>query len=427
MPVSSFVVDLGRGVALEGRLLVAPRGAPSGYALLAHCFACGGDSATADALAEPLLAAGVGVLTLDFTGTGRIDASASGSRAAADVGTVALEVDELVAAAEALAARRGAVRLLVGHSLAGTALLRAALRLPEAGAVVTLNAPASPNRMRLLLDPEPAASAAGAQNGDAPARSDTARVVEAGRGLVLSAAALEELGRDSVLAAAAALRRPLLVLHAPTDNVVGVDHAAALLDAAKHPKSFLALPRTDHLLRGAEAAPYAGALIAAWAAPLLRASGTPDPEPAPKGAWVRTGRGLRSDAVVRGFPLTLDEPVAAGGTGLGPAPYDLLATALATCTTMTLRLYADRKGWPLEAASAHVTHRKVAPEGAPPGAGAAAERVDAFAVEVELEGPLDEAQRARLLEIANRCPVHRTLAAQARVTVRLAEPVEPAA
>ncbi len=284
------------------------------------------------------------------------------------------DVDDVLDAAAALTQGYGAPHLLVGFGAAGSAALRAAARLPDVRAVATL---ATPYDAALLDDP------------------------------------------------LRALRRPLLVLHSPVDNVVGVDHARRIFEAALHPKSFVSLHQADHHLEREDDARFAGAMIAGWAAPHLARDEAPawQADVADDRTVVRTEGGLRTEVLTHGFELLLDEPIKAGGTNTGPNPYDLLAAALGACTSMTLRLYADRKGWPLQAAMVEVDHRKVTVDDDGGGDGKP-KRVDLFERRIAVEGPLDETQRARLLEIANRCPVHRTLTGEVRVESRLVEALE---
>ncbi len=430
MPSTTITVQSARGGDLRADLALPLGRDPVALALFAHCFACGADTGPERAIVEALVAAGLGVVSLDLTGRAARTRDGRSAPRGGDGGRVAdapdpgggfvLGVDDLVSAARSAAAGRSPVRLLVGHSLAGAAALCAAAHLPDVRAVATVNAPADPTRLRALVE-----RADEAPRTDPGLGGDALRIAVAGAELELPASLAAELAPERVLAAAAALRRPLLVLHAPTDNAVGIDHAARILEAARQPKSFVALLQADHLLSGPGEAAYAGALVATWVRPFL-ASGA-DPARERRVALARTERDLRTDVRTSGFDVLMDEPLSAGGTDLGPNPYDLLAAALGACTTMTLRLYADRKGWPLEAASARVAHRKVDPSAAAAGEDAPPRRIDAFDVRVWLEGPLDDDQRARLLEIAHRCPVHRTLTSDVQVEVRLSSGPAPTA
>jgi putative redox protein len=209
----------------------------------------------------------------------------------------------------------------------------------------------------------------------------------------------------------ARLRRALLVMHAPMDEVVGIDHAGSIYRAARHPKSFVSLNDADHLLTQEVDGVYAGSVLGAWAMRYLDIRFTPDPDldPHDHRAVVRIERdNYRTEVRAGGHALITDEPVALGGTNSGPTPYDLLIGGLGACTAITIRMYADRKGWPVEAVEVRLTHRKV-PADQVDCEWTKSGKVDVIDREVTLFGELDESQRARLLEIANRCPVHRTI------------------
>jgi putative redox protein len=274
-------------------------------------------------------------------------------------------------------------------------------------AVATIGAPADPEHVaHLLQEDRPEIEARG-----------EACVRIAGREFTIRKSFLEDLARVSLERHVAELGRPLLILHAPLDDTVGIDNARELFQMAKHPKSFVALDRADHLLTRPEDARFVGEVIAGWAGRYLPNPNYPSwhHDAGDNRVTVRTERGLRTEALANGFALTLDEPASVGGTDTGPTPYDHLAVALGSCTSMTLRMYADRKGWPLEAITVGVRHHKVhAEDSASDGAGRPA-RLDQFERRITLEGDLDEAQRTRLLEIANRCPVHRTLEGEVRI------------
>lgn len=395
MVARNVTFDNDQGQRLAATLDLPVDGAAEGYAMLAHCFTCSKDLRGLRRLASALVQAGYAVLRLDFTGLGASEGEFAGTTFTSNVG-------DLLAAARYLERNHEAPSLLVGHSLGGAAVLAAAPHLPSVRAIATVGAPADPRHVENLL--------LGARN--AIEEHGEALVDIGGRPFTIRRTFLDDLRRSGLPESAARLRRPLLVLHAPFDAVVGIDEARRLFEAAVHPKSFVSLDGADHLLTRPVDAAFAGDVIASWARRYLdrgrRASWKDDVHDGRVAA--RTTEGLRTELLANGFDLTADEPASLGGTDAGPTPYDLLAAALASCTSMTLRLYADRKGWPLEAAEVHVGHTKAH---AKDGTTAAGGRVDRFDRTLELYGPLDEAQRARLLEIANRCPVHRSLEAGA--------------
>jgi putative redox protein len=248
-------------------------------------------------------------------------------------------------------------------------------------------------------------------------------VTLAGRSFTIRKQFLDDLAAPNMEATIGGLRRALLVLHSPVDGIVGVENAARIYQAAKHPKSFVSLDDADHLLTRERDARYAARVIAAWASRYVESGEAAAAEgPALQSRVVaRTGsEGFRTELMAGGHGLVADEPARVGGTDLGPTPYDLLAAALGACTAMTLRMYASRKEWPLEAVEVGVTHDRVHADDEAECEHRPA-RMDRLQREVLLAGPLDQAQRARLLEIADRCPVHRTLDAGVRIETRPAE------
>lgn len=401
------------GDTLAARLDL-PAAPPVAVALFAHCFTCSQDFIAASRVARGLVEAGIGVLRFDFTGLG----SSGGDFANTNFSS---NVDDLVLAADALGELSDAPMVLVGHSLGGTAVLGAAGRIPAARAVVTINAPADPAHVTRLLAPETlAALAAGEQDREVP-------VQIGGRQFRIRHQLLTDLQRSRVDAALGRLGRPLLVLHSPTDQVVDVANARDIFDAARHPKSFVALDGADHLLTGAGDGAYAATVVAAWVQRYLATPVTGHgaaPQEATAGEAVPEGRvlvrsegpGSLTQRVVAGRHAFLaDEPVGVGNDA-GPTPYHLLLAALGTCTTITLRLYADRKGWPLGEVSVMLGHSRHRRDGDGDGP-VTAEQID---IEVTLGGPLSPEQRERLLVIAQRCPVHRTLSGELNLVTSLA-------
>ncbi|MGH8510007.1 MAG: bifunctional alpha/beta hydrolase/OsmC family protein, partial [Gammaproteobacteria bacterium] len=321
-------------------------------------------------------------------------------------------VEDLLAAADFLRATRRAPRLVIGHSLGGAAVLAAAGRIPEAAAVATINAPADPVHVCHLF-------------GDAVAaieRDGQADVKLAGRSFRIRREFLEDIARQRLDDAVASMRKPLLIFHGPKDEIVGIDNAAQIFAKARHPKSFVSLDTADHLLTRREDAAYVAGVLAAWA---TRYVGNAEPSASlaeiPPGMVVveETGAGRFAERVRVGrHALTADEPLAAGGTDTGPGPYDYLLAGLGTCTAMTLRMYADRKQWPLGRISVRLAHNKIyatdceeceTREGT----------IDRIERTVEVTGPLAEEQRSKLLEIAEKCPVHRTLTSEIDIRTRL--------
>ncbi|MCA9658242.1 MAG: alpha/beta fold hydrolase [Myxococcales bacterium] len=397
MPSTRISFRGATGAELAGRLDL-PGGEPRAFALLAHCFTCSKDLSGLVRIARALAERGFAVLRFDFTGLGDSGGTLAEGHFAANVG-------DLVAAAEHLRARYRAPALLVGHSLGGAAALLAAAQIPSVKAVATIGAPADPGHVRALFTEHAAALEAEGE----------AEVEIAGRRFRITREFVDALDHGHMEAAIRGLRRALLVLHAPRDEVVGIDNAAAIFKAAKHPKSFISLDDADHLLTTPADASYAAEVIAAWACRYVD-RGAEEPALDSKGATVvaEIGRQLYRTRMRRGKHAWIaDEPEAVGGGDLGPSPYDLVLAGLAACTSMTLRMYADRKGWPIEQVTTRVSfdrvHKSDCEEcvderGRPL-------QVGRFTRRIELVGEVDAAQRRRIVEIADKCPVHKLLTA----------------
>ncbi|QEM69320.1 OsmC family protein [Geobacter sp. FeAm09] len=396
-----------RGERLAARLELPEDEQPLAYALFAHCFTCSKDLTAAVHIARALSSRRIAVLRFDFTGLGESEGEFAAT-------TFSSEVSDLVAAARFLEQEYEAPRLLIGHSLGGAAVLAAAAEIPTTAAVVAIAAPFRPVQVWDLL-------------GEAAERIEETgqgTVTIAGRTFTIRKSLLDDLDAHHPEDTLRRLRAALLVMHAPGDQVVGIDNATDIYRAAPHPKSFVSLDSADHLLSDSRDSRYAGGIIAAWAGRYLGVPETPVPSQAPPEAadsrvTARTGAaGFRTELFADGFSLVADEPVADGGGNEGPSPYDYLLVALGACTGMTLRMYARSKGWPLEEVVVRLSHRKVHADDCRD-CDEKERRLDTFEREVELRGELDEAQRQRLLEIAGRCPVHRTLTAGVRVVTTL--------
>ncbi|MBT0957092.1 OsmC family protein [Alphaproteobacteria bacterium KMM 3653] len=390
------------GTPLAARLDL-PEGPHLGTALFAHCFTCSKDIPAARRIAARLAGIGIAVLRFDFTGLGHSEGEFENT-------TFTSNVDDLVAAAAYLTGRGMEPGLLIGHSLGGAAVLRAAGQIDSVRAVATLGAPFDPGHVtHNFAEALEVIEAEGA--GD---------VTLGGRPFRIGKDFVDDVRTENLRPAIAGLKRALLVMHAPGDTTVGIENAAEIFGAAKHPKSFVTLDKADHLITRAEDAEYAAEVIAAWAARYLDLRPPAPPIGTPEGV-VRV-----SEADANGFlqdisagqkhHIVADEPLAYGGTNQGMSPYGLLSSGLGACTSMTIRMYARRKGWPLDHVSVDITHDKVHAQDAE----GHSPRIDTFKRVIHLTGDLDETQRARLLEIADKCPVHKTLEAGAEVVTELA-------
>ncbi len=385
--------------------LDTPDGPVHAYALFAHCFTCGKDVLAAKRIATALAARGIAVLRFDFTGLGASEGEFANS-------TFSSNVADLVRAADHLRDTRAAPTLLIGHSLGGAAILAAAGRIPEAKAVATIAAPSDPAHVTHLFR-------------DRIADIRTQGKVEvqlAGRPFHITREFLDDIAEHSLSAHIAKLHKALLVMHSPTDDTVGIDNATKIFVAAKHPKSFVSLAGADHLLSGKRDAAYVADIIAAWAERYIEpAAAQPAGDP-PRHVVVRETRNSKFQQTVTVGPhqMLADEPVAVGGDDSGPGPYDLLLAGLGACTSMTMRLYADRKALPLDRVTVTLNHSKIYASDC-----AECETRDGMLDQIErviaIEGDLDADQRTRLMEIADKCPVHRTLKSEIRIVTRPAD------
>ncbi len=383
-----------------------PAGPVRAFALFAHCFTCSKDVLAAKRIASGLAQAGVGVLRFDFTGLGSSEGEFANTNFSSNV-------EDLVRAAGYLREAYSAPAILIGHSLGGAAVLAAAASIPEAKAVVTIGAPADVGHVLAQF---------GSSLDEIRGKGE-AQVSLAGRSFSIKRSFVEDAEGQRLEGRIRSLGRALLVMHAPLDDVVGIEHASKIFLAAKHPKSFVSLDNADHLLSGPEAAAYAAGVIVAWAAKYLPADTSMQGDL--DHVMVReTGQGKFQSMVVSGrHRLLADEPTEVGGLDSGPSPYDYLAIALGACTAMTLRIYADHKKLSLGRLSVEVRHGKV-PAAHCIDCGHVAEgregKIDRFERIISVDGEVDQALSNKLVEIAGKCPVHRTLEAASAVVTRVA-------
>ena len=401
MPTEKLTFTGHSGETLAARLDL-PTGPHLATALFAHCFTCSKDNTAARRIAARLAAMGIAVLRFDFTGLGHSEGEFENT-------SFTSNVDDLIAAGKALAARGMAPSLLIGHSLGGAAALKATPMIPSIKAVVTIGTPFDPSHVAHNF----------AHALPEIAEKGTAEVSLGGRPFRIGQGFVEDISQASLKDAIGKLGAALLVLHAPRDQTVGIENASQIFLAAKHPKSFVTLDDADHLITRSKDAEYTADVIVAWSKRYLDLAEAAAPADIPEGVLRVTeadADGYLQDIQSGPHHLLADEPVQFGGTNKGLSPYGFLAAGLGACTSMTIRMYARRKGWPLDGVSVDVTHAKAhATDAADPGA-----KIDQFDRLIRLSGDLTEDQRTKLLEIADKCPVHRTLERTSQITTELA-------
>lgn len=403
----TFPGALGEDLAAR---LDLPEGEPRAYALFAHCFTCTKDIFAASRIAEGLNANGIAVLRFDFTGLGASEGEFANTNFTSNVG-------DLVAAADYMRGQLAAPRIIIGHSLGGAAVLAAAGEIDEVECVCTIGAPADPHHVALNFKDDIERIMADGE----------ADVTLVGRPFKIKKQFLEDIEGQKLSEKIGKLHRALLVFHSPIDATVGIENAQEIYLAAKHPKSFVSLDTADHLLSKRADAVYCANVIAAWAERYLGAekgkeSGTSIPSIEDGVVVQETGKGKFTNEISVGGRHTLraDEPVTVGGNDTGPTPYDYLLTALGTCKSMTMRMYADRKKFPLDQARVTLRHNKIHAEDCET-CETEDGRIDRIEAEIHLEGDLTDEQRQRIYEIAERCPVHQTLKGEVDLKSKLAD------
>ncbi len=403
-----------QGAQLAARLDL-PAGPPRAFALFAHCFTCGKDIHAASRIANALTDVGYGVLRFDFTGLGMSEGEFANTNFTSNT-------DDLVAAADWLRDNHRAPQVLIGHSLGGAAVLAIAELIPEARAIATIGAPSSPEHVTGVFS----------SSLDEIESTGAAEVQLAGRTFTIRRQFVDDLRNHVVTERVATMKKALLVLHSPIDNTVGIDNAAEIFLAARHPKNFVSLDGADHLLSVFPDAAFAASMIGAFANRyIVDESGALDaPRATAPVVVAETSQGAFLNHVVVGsHRLLADEPESVGGYDAGPSPYDFLGIALGACTSMTLRMYADRKQLPLDQVTVEVSHGKVHADDCDECAAnehldGRSGMIDRFERVLHIAGDdLTDADLAKLLEIADKCPVHRTLGSASAVVTRLADHV----
>lgn len=380
-----------KGIKLSGKLELPVNQLPKSYAIFAHCFTCNKNLNAVKNISRALTSHGFGVLRFDFTGLGESE----GDFSATDFSS---NIEDLEDVAEYMIKEFGAPELLIGHSLGGAAVIFASAKIPSIKSVATVGAPSSPQHVQHLFK----------SNIEEIKENGVAIVEIGGRSFPISAQFIEDISGKNMNKVLYSLNKPLLIMHSPQDKVVEIKNAAEIYSAAKHPKSFISLDGADHLLSKKEDSVYVGSVIAQWASRYIKLNEEETIKTSEQVVVKIGNKGLTTDILAAGHPITADEPESAGGDNFGPSPYDLLLASLGACTAMTLRLYADRKKWNLDEVIIHLSHGKTYTADCK-NCDEKGAKLDHIEKSISLIGNLDDSQKQRLLEIADKCPVHKSL------------------
>ncbi|HSJ12532.1 MAG TPA: bifunctional alpha/beta hydrolase/OsmC family protein [Gillisia sp.] len=362
------------------------------YILMAHCFTCDKNFHGVRNISKALTLKGFGVLRFDFTGLGESEGDFADSNFSGNV-------EDLIAAANFLKDEYKSPTMVIGHSLGGAAAIFAAALLPEVTALATIGTPSSLSHVTHLLS----------DGLEKIKNTGEATINIGGRPFKIKKQFLEDLETKDLQKVMAGLRKSILILHSPQDTIVGIKNAEELYKAARHPKSFISLDGANHLLSKREDSHYVGELIGTWAYRYLEIPTVPQPQTSHEVVAQLDEEDKYTTYMKSGnHRFIADEPTSFGGNDYGPSPYDFLSAALAACTSMTLQMYARRKKWPLAVVETHVDHSKNHAEDCEHCEEPTA-KIDTFERAINITGDLDEKQIAKLLEIADKCPVHKTL------------------
>lgn len=389
------------GLELSARLELPLDRKPLSYAVFAHCFTCNKNLKAISHITNALTRNGYGVLKFDFTGLGESEGDFADTNFSSNI-------NDLVCAAQHLADNYGEPKLIVGHSLGGAASLFAASIIDSIEAVATIGAPSSPSHVRHLFE----------GNIDQIEANGSAKILLAGRPFAVKKQFLDDISSKNMQEVVSRLGKALLIMHSPQDSTVGINNAAELYEYARHPKSFISLDGADHLLSKSADSEYVGQVISSWVARYVETEEKKNLKPT-KSVLARIGStGFTTDIKAGNHTLRADEPLSVGGDDFGPNPYELLLSSLGACTAMTMRMYADRKGWEIEEINVHLSHEKQHSKDCNK-CDTKSGYIDKIEKEIEIIADLDEQQLQRLIEIADKCPVHRTLHNEVQVVTKL--------
>lgn len=393
-------IERNKDVTLHAYLELPADGKPEQYALFAHCFTCNSELSAVKNISRQLTSHGFGVVRFDFTGLGKSTGDFSDSDFSANI-------EDLCEVSDYLRENYSAPSLIIGHSLGGAAALVAAQKIKEIKAVATIGAPAATDHVTHLFEGDL----------DEIKREGSAEVNIGGRPFKINRKFVQDLDSHDVLGHLKDLKKPLLILHSPQDKIVSIDNAAEIYQSAFHPKSFVSLDGADHLLKKSRDSKYAGKVIGAWVERYLETSIDKKERIDTRGHNVAAHLVLEDGFITQitngKQSIIADEPEDVGGDDSGFAPYELISAGLAACTSMTVKLYAERKEWPLEEVYVYVNHQKAKGNGD--------KKHDVFTKKLDFVGDLDEKQKKRLVEIAAKCPTHKTLEESSKINTSVFE------
>ncbi|MBT8194833.1 MAG: bifunctional alpha/beta hydrolase/OsmC family protein [Bacteroidia bacterium] len=395
-------INNNKGESLSARLELPPDRHPHNYAIFAHCFTCSKNLSAVVNISRTLTLSGFAVLRFDFTGLGESEGEFSSSGFSSNV-------NDLICAAEYLSENHMAPSLLIGHSLGGAAVLVASEQIESIKAVATIGAPSHIDHVKHLFS----------NSIDEIKTKGIADVSIGGRPFKIGSDFIEDLEQLGSKTIANSQQKALLIMHSPQDTVVSIEHATKLYKNAQHPKSFISLDGADHLLSKKSDSIHTGEMIASWAKRYIQIKQENVPVTKMQVVARTASSSFTTDIVAGKHTLTADEPESVGGNNFGPSPYDYLSAALAACTSMTILMYVKHKKWQLDEVSVHVQHGKDYHSDAD-NPEETNKKIDHFVRSIELEGDLDKDQISRILKIADKCPVHKTLHSEIKISTRLA-------
>lgn len=381
-----FDFENAQGEKLSGRLELPSK--PIAFAIFAHCFTCSKNILAATRISKTLGEMGIAVLRFDFTGLGNSEGDFSNTNFSSNVG-------DLKSAYEALEKEFEAPKLLIGHSLGGAAVLKIAPSLEKLKAVVTIGAPSDTTHVAHLFD----------QAGDEIEKEGKAKVNLAGREFTIKKQFIDDINEQDILKELSKARKSFLIMHSPLDETVSIDHAGKIYNSLKHPKSYVSLDKADHLVTNHEDARYIANMIRTWVSRYIEAPDEVRPQVKEHiHTQNRAGHQYTTDIYSPQHHLVADEPRNLKGDDLGMGPYELLLSALGACTTMTIKMYCSRKNIEINKVTVDLSHEKEEET-----------FKDIINKKISIEGDFTAEQKQRIFEIAEKCPVNKTLQSQVEI------------